>query len=108
MTTNHPGPRLWDALWVHEYPVKVLSVTLYNSQTQGPSLLFGLGGMWTPPRRGCDWFQIGGGGLCLPQSPRQPTQEVGFPLPPHPWWLRICGLHLSGVSHNSSPGWGIQ
>lgn len=62
MTTNHPGPRLWDALWVHEYPVKVLSVTLYNSQTQGPSLLFGLGGMWTPPRRGCDWFQIGGGG----------------------------------------------
>lgn len=32
LTTNHPSPRLWDALWVHK---KLPSVTLYNSQTQG-------------------------------------------------------------------------
>lgn len=34
--TNHPGPRAWDRrLWVHKYPLKVLSIALSNAQTQG-------------------------------------------------------------------------
>lgn len=98
-TTNHPSARLWNVLWVGKYLLKVLRVTLQNSQTQRAQSFLWLPCVFTSSWRGRGLFP--GTAFSLEQDPHRPSQEVGS-LPSG--WLRICWLHLPGAFHNSNPG----